>query len=107
MSEAVQKVTPLSQAKPLQVHIVGKITRVRRYEKFFYTTVICPAKDEYSKPSVVEIRSKGRFGDTDEKANVSCELGGYESKPYQVTDRETGERKALVPVNMFLDLLGE
>lgn len=108
MSEAVSsKVAPIGQAKPLQVLVAGKITRVRRHEKFFYTTVICPAKDEYSRPSVVEIRSKARFGDVDETTKVQAELGGYEGKAYAVTDRETGERKNLVPVNLFLDLLGE
>lgn len=93
--------------KPLQVHIAGKIVRVRRHEKFFYTTVICPAKDEYSRPNIVEIRSKSRFGEVEETTRVNAELGGYEGKSYQVTDRETGERKNLVPVNLFLDLLGE
>lgn len=108
MSEAVaNKVAAIGQLKPLQVYVAGKVTRVRRHEKFFYTTIICPAKDEYSRPSVVEIRSKGRFSDVDEVAKVTAELGGYEGKAYAVTDRETGERKNLVPVNLFLDLLGE
>lgn len=107
MSEASAKVAPLTQQKPLHVLVAGKITRVRRHEKFFYTTVICPAKDAYSRPSVVEIRSKARFGDTEEECKVQAELGGYEGKAYTVTDRETGERKNLVPVNLFLDLLGE
>jgi hypothetical protein len=101
------KVAPIGSVKPLQVHVAGKITRVRRHEKFFYTTIICPAKDEYSRPSVVEIRSKNRFGDVEETTKVNAELGGYEGKAYAVTDRETGERKNLVPVNLFLDLLGE
>lgn len=107
MSEVANKVAPLNQQKPLMVLVAGKITRVRRHEKFFYTTIICPAKDAYSRPSVVEIRSKARFGDMDEETKVTAELGGYEGKAYTVTDRETGERKNLVPVNLFLDLVGE
>lgn len=108
MSEAASsKVAAIGNAKALQVLVAGKVTRVRRHEKFFYTTVICPAKDEYSRPSVVEIRSKARFADVEETTKVTAELGGYEGKAYQVTDRETGERKSLVPVNLFLDLLGE
>jgi hypothetical protein len=94
-----------NDVKPMTVRVLGKITRVRRYEKSFFTTVICPAKDEYSKPQIVEIRSKARFGDTEEKCDVMAEVGGYEGKSYQVTDRETGERKSLVPVNIFLDLV--
>jgi len=103
MGEAV---TVMKQAKrPMVAFVVGKVTRVRKYEKFTYTTVICPAKDEYSKPSVVEIRSKSRFAETEEKVSVDCEIGGYEGKAYAITDRETGERKNLVPVNHFLDLV--
>ena len=103
--QAASKVANIGQAKPRIVFVVGKIIRVRRHEKFFYTTVICPAKDEYSRPSVLEIRSNARFGDTEETCKVNAELGGYEGKPYVVTDRETGERKSLVPVNHFLDLV--
>lgn len=94
-----------SQKRPGCVLVVGKTTRIRKYEKFFYTTVICPAKDEYSKPAVVEIRSKARFADIDDKVSVDCEIGGYEGKPYTITDRESGERKTLVPVNIFLDAI--
>lgn len=106
MNAVVDKVAPLgSSVKPLSVVIAGKVTRVRRHEQFTYTTVICPAKDEYSRPSIVEIRSKARFAEREETTRVTCELGGYEGKPYQITDRETGERKTLVPVNLFLDLV--
>lgn len=103
MSEAV---TAIKQTKrPMVAFVVGKVTRVRKYEKFNYTTVICPAKDEYSKPAIVEIRSKSRFAETDEKVSVDCELGGYEGKSYAITDRESGERKNLIPVNIYLDLV--
>lgn len=37
----------------------------------------------------------------EETTKVTAELGGYEGKAYEVTDRETGERKSLVPVNLF------
>lgn len=105
MSEATSK--NASNVKPLQVFIQGKITRVRRHEQFTYTTIICPAKDAYSRPSVVEIRSKARFGERDDEARITAELGGYEGKSYAIVDRETGERKTLIPVNHFLDLVGE
>ena len=113
MSNENTAATPIGKAKdaskpnPLQVRIVGKITRVRRYEQHVYTTVICPAKDAFSRPSVVEVRSKSRWAENEEMIDVVGELGGYEGKSYQVTDRETGERKTLVPVNLFLDLVAE
>lgn len=105
MSEVAAKVQPLNALKPRQVQIVGKVLRVRRYEKFFYTTVICPAEDAYSRPQVVEIRSKARFADVDDESKALATLGGFEGKAYSVTDRETGERRQLVPVNLFLDLV--
>ena len=107
MSEAATNVKSLGAAKarPREVLIEGKVLQVRRHEQFTYTTVICPAADVYSKPQVVEIRSKSRFSDRDEETHVTCLLGGYEGRSYQVTDRETGERRQLVPVNLFLDLV--
>lgn len=103
---SLEKVAPITgQARPMAVLIAGKVMRVRRHESFTYTTVICPAKDEYSRPSVIEVRSKARFGEKDEVVRVSCELGGYEGKAYSVVDKDSGERKTLVPVNHFLDLV--
>ena len=96
------------QAKSLlpgQLWVVGKCVRVRRYEKHFYTVIICPAKDEYSRPSIIEVRSNARFVDPDDKCSCLCEVGGYEGKSYQITDRETGERKSLTPVHMHATLI--
>lgn len=105
MSEA-QNVKPLgSKVVPLEVTVVGKCLRVRRHEQFTYTTIICPAKDEYSRPQVVEIRSKARFADREEPVTARAMLGGYEGKAYAVVDKETGERRQLVPVNLYLDLV--
>ena len=101
--QGVQKNT--KELKPRQVWIVGRCMRVRRHESFFYTVVICPAADAYSKPQVVEFRSKARFAEKDEECQGVGEIGGYEGKSYQVVDRETGERKTLQPVNMYLDLV--
>lgn len=103
MSEPVKNLSSMHQPKPLQVLVVGKVTRSRRFEQFFYTTVICPAPDPYSKPAVIEIRSKQRLGERDEEIRVTAELGGFEGRSYQVTDKETGERRTLIPVNHFLN----
>jgi hypothetical protein len=106
MNVVAEKIAPVAgTVRPLAVLIVGKVTRVRRYEKSVYTTIICPAKDEYSRPSVVEIRSKARFAEKDETTRVNCELGGWEGKSYTITDKESGERLALIPVTLFLDLV--
>lgn len=93
------------KAVPMQVRVVGKVLRTRRHEQYTYTTVITPAADAYSKPSIVEVRSKQRFAERDEETDFLGRLGGYEGRSYRVTDRETGEQKNLIPVNMYLDLV--
>lgn len=103
-AQVESKVSPMAQSKTLHTVVQGKVLRVRRYEQFTYTAVICPAPDVYTRPSVVEIRSKSRFADSEEEVKVNCVLGGYEGKPYRATDRETGESRQLIPVNLFLDL---
>ena len=94
-----------SQPAPMEVLIVGKVTRVRRYEGTFYTVIVCPAVDLYSRPQIVEIRSKSRFSDPDDTVRVTARLGGFEGRQYRVTDKDTGESRTLVPVNQTLDLV--
>ncbi len=93
--------------KNLQVSVTGKFIRARSYDGQFYSTIICPAKDAYSRPSVVEIRSKYRLSaqPDEEIKNLLCELSGFEGKAYRVTDRDTGEQRQIKPVNHFLDLV--
>jgi len=105
MSESQKVPTIGGKANPLEVLVIGKCLRVRRHEQFTYTAIICPAKDEYSRPQVIEIRSKARFADREEPVKATATLGGYEGKAYAVVDKETGERRQLVPVNLFLDLV--
>ncbi|ENO8811903.1 hypothetical protein ACCE85_003963 [Photobacterium damselae] len=97
----------LQGLKNLQLNVTGKVLRARNYDGMIYTTVICPAKDAYSRPSIVEIRSKSRLGaQVDEEIKgVLCELSGFEGKAYRVTDRDTGEQRQIKPVNHFLDLV--
>ena len=91
----------------LQVKVTGKVIRTRKYDGHFYTVVICPSKDVYAKPSVVEIRSKSSLGSQvdEEIKSVLCEVSGYEAKPYSIVDRETGEQRKVKPVNMYLNLV--
>jgi hypothetical protein len=107
MSEqaAVAKGGVASISRTMRVAIKGRCDRVRRYDNRFFTVVTTPAPDEYSRPSVLEIRSNSRFvepGDT-----FSCEalLSGFAGRSYQVTDKDTGERRTVNPVNLFLDLV--
>jgi hypothetical protein len=106
MSEA-KPVTSIASARrtPMLVNIVGKVEAVRRYEGKSYTRVVCPAPDLYSRPSVVEIRSSARIGAKDEEINIEARLSGYMRKPYQITDKETGEVTKLIPVDHTLELV--
>ena len=107
MSEiaTIQQSAGKNAVKFMESQIAGRVLRVRKYDQHFYTAIITPAPDLYSKPSVIEIRSKQRFSDKDEDVRITAKLGGYEGKPYPVVDRDTGEKRMLTPVNIFLDLV--
>jgi hypothetical protein len=90
-----------------QLVITGKVIRSRRYQDHTYTTVICPAADEYSKPQVVEVRSSRKFAEKDEVTTFVAQLGGFEGKPYESKDKSTGEISRVIPVTLYLDYVGE
>ena len=90
---------------PMQVLVTGRLESMRRYEGKVYTHVLTPAPDAYTRPQLVEIRSNKRLGDKHDEVTVTCQLGGYQRKPYHVTDKETGERMTVVPVDHTLDLV--
>jgi len=98
-------VTALNQQRLMRVTIKGRCDRVRRYENRFFTVVTTPAPDEYSRPSVLEIRSAQRFAEPGETFTVDALLSGFAGRSYQVTDKDTGERRTVNPVNLFLDLV--
>lgn len=106
-TNAATAITPVqsSALQSMVVQIEGKVTRVRRYEGTFYTVIVCPAVDLYSRPQTVEVRSKARFADPEETVKVKARLGGFEGRAYRVTDKDTGESRNLVPVNQTLDLV--
>lgn len=100
----------LPTAKPTKINFGevmfrGKVIRVTRYENLFYTQMICPAPDHYSKPQIVEIRSKSGFADLDQEVDVKAKLGGYHGKTYKSTNKDTGVVKTVYPVNLTLDLV--
>lgn len=104
LDEKVSKL-PTITVTPLQTFIVGKLQSKRRFESVYYTTIICPARDEYSKPAVVEVRSKQPVGDVDDIVKINCLIGGYMGKPYNSTDQSTGEVKRVVPNYLTLDVI--
>jgi hypothetical protein len=103
--DAVKLDAARGQARPMNVVIVGRIEDTKTHEGNRYTRVICPAADAYSKPQIIEIRSKSRIGDKADEGKWTCILGGYMRKPYQVRDEKTGEITKVHPVEMTLDLV--
>lgn len=85
----VASIAPGAKPAPLSVLVRGKVTNVRRHENKINTLITCPAKDEYSKPAVVEVRSDRRLGEVEAVISVECELGGF---PNNFTIRDTGEQ---------------
>lgn len=86
--------TPVKQGnKPafMQVLIRGRVESRRRFEKSTFTRIVAPAADPYSRPQVVEVRSKAAIGEPGEEITVPAMLGGYAGKPFKATDKETGE----------------
>lgn len=87
-----------------QVHIIGKVLRIRRWQEFTYTTIICPAADEYSKPQVVEVRSSRKFAEQQDVTSFIATLGGFEGKPYESRDKD-GVVTRVIPVTLYLDFV--
>ena len=106
MSAVLENVKPLgSTVRLMEVNVRGKIETSRRYEGNHYTRFITPAPDAYSRPQVVEVRSKNKLGQKDDEVSVTCKLGGFTRKPYRVTDKDTGEQLMLTPVDHTLDAI--
>lgn len=99
---AVTNLAPRAAA-PMEVIIKGKIDAKRRHDAVRYTRILTPAPDAYSRPQVVEVRSKGDLGQRGDEITVTCKLGGYTRKPFKSTDKETGEISMVTPVDMTLD----
>lgn len=110
MAEPVTDISKSHTKKENAIHamrvlVVGRIESSRSHEGKRYTQVMTPAADAYSRPQLLEIRSKAKFGDKGEEVSVSCLLGGYQRKAYQAKDKNTGEIVIVVPVEHTLDLI--
>lgn len=89
----------------LTVSVRGRIEATRVYEGVRYTRILTPAADPYSKPAVLEVRSKNLLGAKNEEVSFSAKLGGFTRAPFDITDKKTGEISRILPVVMTLDLI--
>lgn len=93
--------------KAMVVSIVGRLEGSKSYDGKRYTQVMTPAADAYSRPQLVEIRSKGRLGEKGDEISCQCLLGGFQRKAYETKDKQTGEIVKVIPVEHTLDLCEE
>lgn len=97
-----QKATSI---KPMQVFVRGRIEQSRSHDGTRYTRIMTPAPDAYSRPQVVEVRGKQKLGERGDEVTVLCALGGYQRKPYEFKNKQTGEVETIVPVDHVLDVV--
>ncbi len=93
-----------SAVKAMHVMVTGRIEGSKSYDGKRYTQVMTPAPDAYSRPQLVEIRSKSKLGEKGEEISCQCVLGGFQRKPYETKDKQSGEIVKVVPVEHTLDL---
>jgi hypothetical protein len=91
---APQSLAAVSPAKviPGIVLIVGKLQKSVIRDDKRYSVVSMPAADEYSHPQLVEIRSsRASLGQGGDVLTLSCRVGGFALKPFEFTDKKSGE----------------
>lgn len=105
MSEAIamKSATPAAR-RPMEVVIAGKIVSQRRHENKQYTVIRCPAADEYSNPSTVEVRSQARLGDVEQFVELDVRISGT-LRSFGYTDKNTGEQRRGSEGKVFLDVI--
>lgn len=106
MSAIFENKQPLSTVKRFnQTTVHGKIEGFRRFNEKYYTRVLTPAEDAYSRPQVLDLRSDKRVGQKGEEITVDCKIGGYNRKSFKATDKDTGEISNVVMVEHTFDVI--
>lgn len=59
------------------VMLDGRIDDVVQVDGEYWTRVILPAKDSYSKPGACRVRSKGPIGRPGNDVTIECEVTGF------------------------------
>lgn len=104
MAEQAAAVKPIHGVTMMQVRVAGKIQHVRRANAMYYHVVVCPARDEYSHPSRLEVRSKERLGQVDDVLNVLCQLSGS-VREFNYRDKSTGEPMTGFDARHYLEVI--
>lgn len=102
---ATTTTTKSTTPKPMQVVVFGRVEYFKRHKDFYYIDLRCPAKDEYSTPSVVQIKSETKLGEKGEEIKQLCELSGYRGRSFDIEDGKTGEVTTVSPVRLMLQAI--
>lgn len=89
----------------LETLVSGKLVEARKHAGEFFSVILAAAKDAFSPPVPLEVRSDKPLGNRDELVSVRCTIGGYRSRTFEQTDRDTGEVRRVSPVRMTLRAL--
>jgi len=103
MNTAVAPAAAPAKIRPMQTIVHGRVESTKLREKIWYSILVTPAEDSYSRPQNVEIRSKNKIGSQGEEITQLCKLIGFKRKPYTFTDKSTGEVLTLVPHDLVLE----
>lgn len=109
MSEVTAPAKPAQarQIHPMHVLIVGRVEKVEVINSTCYTVIFCPAIDRYSNPEIVQIRSKRPIGTMGEEIQLWGRIGGFRGRPFNVTDKLTGEVRRARQVILTIDAIEE
>lgn len=109
MSEVTAPAKPAQarQIPPLHVLIVGRVEKVEVINSTRYTQILCPRSDPYSNPEIVQIRSKHPIGTKGEEIQKWGRIGGFLGRPFEVTDKSTGEVRRARQVILTIDAVEE
>lgn len=102
MSADIARKTEQQSLLPLQMLIRGRIDSSRFVDQKYFTIVTTPARDEFSRPQMFEIRSTSRLGEQGQVVEGQVVVSGFVGrKPY--TDKKSGESKIFFDSNVFFD----
>lgn len=91
-----------------ETRIEGRIDAIASFDtqdgRMYDHTVLMPSHDEYSGPSAVSVRHKSKIGSKGDLIDGRVRVTGRRAYANAV-DRETGEQKKRMYVNMYLQWL--
>lgn len=94
----------MADVASMTVEVAGRIEGSRLHKGVYYTRIAAPAPDSYTKPPLLEVRSKRDLGGIGTIVKVPCSLGGY-GRQIRYADKSTGEQVDFQTAEMTLDAI--